>query len=113
MGWMGGGVIKGVIKFMTPLMALFHCVVRLGSARIVTAQLVTLRLIKARFGSGRFIKARLGSVRFASPLQFRTALEWAGLLTCRYSCAASRHHCKRTTNKHTTKEHIDGWVSCF
>ncbi len=27
--------------------------------------------------------------RFVFPLQFSTALEWAGLFTCRYSCAAS------------------------
>ncbi len=32
---------------------------------------------------------QLGSARFAFPLQFSTALEWAGLFTCRYSCAAS------------------------
>ncbi len=33
--------------------------------------------------------AQLGSGRFAFPLQFSTALEWAGLFTCCYSCAAS------------------------
>ncbi len=43
-------------------MALFHCVVRLGSARLVTA-------------------------RLAFPAQFSAALGWAGLFTCRYSCA--------------------------
>ncbi len=32
---------------------------------------------------------RLSSGRFAFPLQFSTALEWAGLFTCRYNCAAS------------------------
>ncbi len=32
---------------------------------------------------------RLSSGRFAFPLQFSTAIEWAGLFTCRYSCAAS------------------------
>ncbi len=32
---------------------------------------------------------RLGSALFAFPLQFSTALEWAGLCTCHYSCAAS------------------------
>ncbi len=31
----------------------------------------------------------LGTARFAFPLQFITTLEWAGLFTCRYSCAAS------------------------
>ncbi len=50
-------------------MALFHCVVRLGSVQNGTA--------------------RLSSARFAFPLQFSTTLEWAGLFTCRYSCAAS------------------------
>ncbi len=76
------------------LMALFHCVVRLGSARLVTAWL------------------SLG--RFAFPLQFSTALEWAVLFTCCYSCAVS--NCGDIivnvpqTNTHTTKEHIDGIV---
>ncbi len=51
------------------VMALFLCMVRLGSARLVMA--------------------RLDSGRFAFPLQFSTALEWVGLFTCRYSCAAS------------------------
>ncbi len=50
-------------------MALFHCVVRLGSARLITAW----------HSSGRFV----------FPLQFSTTLEWAELFTCRYSCAAS------------------------
>ncbi len=48
------------------LMALFHCMVRYGSARL---------------SSGRFA--------FNFPLQFSTAIEWAGLFTCCYSCAAS------------------------
>ncbi len=39
----------------------------------------------ARYGT-----ERLSSGRFAFPLQFSTALEWAGLFTCRYSCAAYR-----------------------
>ncbi len=51
------------------LLALFHCMVRYGSARLGTV--------------------RLSSGRFAFPLQFSTALEWAGLFTCHYSCAAS------------------------
>ncbi len=46
------------------LMVLFHCVVRLGSSR-------------------------LSSGRFAFPPQFSTALEWAGLFMCHYSCATS------------------------
>ncbi len=49
------------------LMALFHCMVRFGTARYGTAQ--------------------LGSVAF--PPQFSTAIEWAGLFTRRYNCAAS------------------------
>ncbi len=46
---------------VTSLVALFHCVVRLGSARYGTA--------------------RLSSGRFAFPWQFSTAIEWAGLFT--------------------------------
>ncbi len=42
-----------------------------------------------RLGSARYGTARLSSGRFAFPLQFSSALEWAGLFTCRYSCAAS------------------------
>ncbi len=42
-----------------------------------------------RFGTARYGMARLSSGRFAFPPQFSTALEWAGLFTCRYSCAAS------------------------
>ncbi len=49
---------------LNELLALFHCVVRLSTARLVTA--------------------RLDSGRFAFPLQFSTALEWAGLFTCCY-----------------------------
>ncbi len=33
--------------------------------------------------------ARLSSGRFAFPLQFSTTIEWAGLFTRRYNCAAS------------------------
>ncbi len=42
-----------------------------------------------RHGSVRYGTARLISGRFASPLQFSTAIEWAGLFTRRYNCAAS------------------------
>ncbi len=49
------------------VVALFHCMVRYGSARYGTAQ--------------------FGSVAF--PPQFSTAIEWAGLFTRRYNCAAS------------------------
>ncbi len=55
-----------VVRF---LMVLFHCMVRYGSARLGTV--------------------RLSSGRFAFPLQFSTAIEWAGLFTRRYNCAAS------------------------
>ncbi len=51
------------------LMALFHCMVRYGSARLGTV--------------------RLSSGRFAFPPQFSTAIEWAGLFTRHYNCAAS------------------------
>ncbi len=56
-----------------------------------------------------FGTARYGTARFAFPPQFSTALEWSGLFTWCYCCAASMrwHHRKRATNKHTTKEHID------
>ncbi len=50
-------------------MALFHCMVRYGSARLGTV--------------------RLSSGRFAFPPQFSTAIEWVGLFTRRYNCAAS------------------------
>ncbi len=50
-------------------MVLFHCMVRFGTARYGTV--------------------RLSSGRFAFPLQFSTAIEWAGLFTRRYNCAAS------------------------
>ncbi len=68
----------------TSYMALFHCMVRYGSVRYGTAQ--------------------FGSVAF--PPQFSTAIEWAGLFTRRYNCAASTawHHSKRATNKLTTKK---------
>ncbi len=40
-------------------------------------------------GTTRLGTVQNSSARFAFPLQFSTALEWAGLFTCRYSCAAS------------------------
>ncbi len=40
-------------------------------------------------GTVRFGTVRLSSGRFAFPLQFSTAIEWAGLFTRRYNCAAS------------------------
>ncbi len=50
---------------------------------------VLWRFATAWYDSARFRTARLSSARFAFPLQFSTALEWAGLFICRYSCAAS------------------------
>ncbi len=40
-----------------------------------------------RLGTVRYGTAQLGSVAF--PPQFSTAIEWAGLFTRRYNCAAS------------------------
>ncbi len=40
-----------------------------------------------RFGTARYGTAQFGSVAF--PPQFSTAIEWAGLFTHRYNCAAS------------------------
>ncbi len=45
--------------------------------------------ITVRHGSVRYGTVRLSSGRFAFPLQFSTAIEWAGLFTHRYNCAAS------------------------
>ncbi len=42
-----------------------------------------------RFSTARYSTVRLSSGRFAFPLQFSTAIEWAGLFTRRYNCAAS------------------------
>ncbi len=36
------------------------------------------------FGTASYGTSLLGSGRFAFPLQFSTALEWAGLFSCRY-----------------------------
>ncbi len=69
---MSGNVKPGVDperSYYRTLMALFHCMVRYGSARLGTV--------------------RLSSGRFAFPPQFSTAIEWAGLFTRRYNCAAS------------------------
>ncbi len=40
-----------------------------------------------RFGTARYGTAQFGLVAF--PPQFSTAIEWAGLFTRRYNCAAS------------------------
>ncbi len=42
-----------------------------------------------RFGTARYGTVRLSSGQFAFPLQFSTAIEWAGLFTRRYNCVAS------------------------
>ncbi len=42
-----------------------------------------------RFGTARYGTVRLSSGRFAFPPQFSTAIQWAGLFTRRYNCAAS------------------------
>ncbi len=42
-----------------------------------------------RFGTARYGTVRLSSGRFAFPPQISTAIEWAGLFTRRYNCAAS------------------------
>ncbi len=42
-----------------------------------------------RYGTARYGTVRLSSGRFAFPPQFSTAIEWAGLFTRRYNCAAS------------------------
>ncbi len=42
-----------------------------------------------RYGSARLGTVRLSSGRFAFPPQFSTAIDWAGLFTRRYNCAAS------------------------
>ncbi len=60
---------SSITRPIVNLMVLFHCMVRYGSAWLVTV--------------------RLSLGRFAFPLQFSTAKEWAGLFTCRYSCATS------------------------
>ncbi len=49
----------------------------------------TVRFGTARYGSARLGTVRLSSGRFAFPPQFSTAIEWAGLFTRRYNCAAS------------------------
>ncbi len=40
-------------------------------------------------GMTRLGTVQNGTARFVFPPQFSTALEWEGLFTCRYSCAAS------------------------
>ncbi len=65
-----------------------------------------------RFGTARYGTVRLSSGRFAFPPQFSTAIEWAGLFTRRYNCAAStavtssqtRH--KQTHNKERRRNSV-------
>ncbi len=47
------------------------------------------RFSTAWYGTVRHGSVRLSSGRFAFPPQFSTAIEWAGLFTRRYNCAAS------------------------
>ncbi len=49
----------------------------------------TVRYGTVRFGTAWYGTVRLSSGRFAFPPQFSTAIEWAGLFTRRYNCAAS------------------------
>ncbi len=68
-----------ITSHVSNVMALFHCMVRYGSVRFGTV----------RHGSARLGTVWLSSGRLAFPLQFSTAIEWAGLFTRRYNCAAS------------------------
>ncbi len=43
----------------------------------------------AWYGTVRHGSVRYGAAQFAFPPQFSTAIEWAGLFTRRYNCAAS------------------------
>ncbi len=47
------------------------------------------RFSTAWYGTVRHGTVRLSSGRFTFPPQFSTAIEWAGLFTRRYNCAAS------------------------
>ncbi len=46
--------------------------------------------------------ARLSSARFVFPLQFSTALDWAGLFTCRYSTAVTPEKLFNSASLHHT-----------
>ncbi len=65
-----------------------------------------------RLGTVRYGTVRLSSRRFAFPLQFSTAIEWAGLFTRRYNCAAStgvtssRTRHKQTHNKERRRNSV-------
>ncbi len=68
-------------------------------------------------GSARLGTVRLSSGRFAFPLQFSTAIEWAGLFTRRYNCyqalagSAPRLSTRGTSvlPQQTMKQIICGW----
>ncbi len=47
------------------------------------------RFSTAWYGTVRHGSVRYGTAQFRVPLQFSTAIEWAGLFTRRYNCAAS------------------------
>ncbi len=62
-----------------------------------------------RHGSVRYGTAQFGSVAF--PPQFSTAIEWAGLFTRRYNCAASTAVTSSyTRHKQLTTKKGDGIV---
>ncbi len=65
-----------------------------------------------RCGSARLSTVRLIPGRYAFTLQFSTAIEWAGLFTRRYNCAAStavksaRTRHKQTHNKERRRNSV-------
>ncbi len=67
---------------------------------------------KWSFSTAWYGTARYGMAQFAFPLQFSTAIEWAGLFTRRYNCAAStavtssRTRHKQTHNKERRRNSV-------
>ncbi len=76
--------VDGVMRYATPLLRTQHMPTLHMPKEAVLPQLMALFHCMVRFGSVRY-----GSGRFAFPLQFSTAIEWVGLFTRRYNCAAS------------------------
>ncbi len=74
------------IFIQTPLSQLQ---VRLAGFEALKRCLLLWRFSTAWYGTVRLGTVRLSSGRFAFPPQFSTAIEWAGLFTRRYNCAAS------------------------
>ncbi len=56
---------------------------------LITDTLTKWRFSTAWYGTVRHGSVRYGTGRFAFPPQFSTSIEWAGLFTRRYNCAAS------------------------